>query len=100
MPGRGARRRRSAPRFDETERRRSMWHDPAMNGRGILGMAFLVNSPFLRRILWHGRRIASQVDRRFFLALLEGAGFFVLAAALLVTLREKDWTASLGEAVA
>ena len=78
----------------------AMWHDPGMNVRGILGLAFLVNSPFLRRIVWHGRRIASQVDRRFFLALLEGAAFFVLAAALLVTLLEKDWTASLGSAVA
>ena len=63
-------------------------------------MAFLTSSPFLRRILWHGRRIASQVDRRFFLALLEGAAVFVLVAALLVTLLEKDWTSSLGAAVA
>lgn len=71
-----------------------------MNRGGVFGIAFLMNSPFLRRILFHGRRIASQVDRRFFLALVEGAGFFVLAAALLVTLLEKDWTSSLGAAVA
>jgi len=31
-----------------------------MEERGALGMAFLVNSPFLRRILWHGKRIATQ----------------------------------------
>jgi voltage-gated potassium channel len=58
----------------------------------VPGFAFLLKSPFLRRIVWHGRRVAGQVDRRFFLALVEGAGFFVLAAALLVTLLEKDWT--------
>jgi voltage-gated potassium channel len=71
-----------------------------MDRRGVLGLAIVLNSPFLRRILYHGRRIASQVDRRFFLALLEGAGFFVLASALLVTLLEKDWASSLGAAVA
>jgi voltage-gated potassium channel len=65
----------------------------------VLGFAFFLNSPWLRRIVWHGRRIAGQIDRRFFLALLEGAGFFVLVAALLVTLLEKDWT-SLGVGVA
>jgi voltage-gated potassium channel len=71
-----------------------------MDQRGVLGLAFVMNSPFLRRILYHGKRIANQVDRRFFLALLEGAAFFVLAAALLVTLLEKDWSTSLGNAVA
>jgi voltage-gated potassium channel len=64
----------------------------------IIGL-FLA-SPLLRRIAWHGRRIANQLDRRFFLALLEGAAFFVLLAALAVTLLEKDWTSGIGTAVA
>lgn len=68
-----------------------------MLGR-FLGV-FSMNSPFLRRIAWHGRRIASQLDRRFFLALLEGAAVFVVAAALLVTILEKPWSQGIGEAI-
>ena len=70
-----------------------------MRRRGLLGFSLLAGSPFLRRVAWHGRRIAGQLDRRFFLALLEGAGFFVLAASILVTLLEKPWTNGIGDAI-
>jgi voltage-gated potassium channel len=63
------------------------------------GMTFLLASPLLRRIAWHARRITGGIDRHFFLALVEGAAFFVLAAALLVTLLEKDWTDGLDAAL-
>jgi voltage-gated potassium channel len=62
-------------------------------------VGLVLSSPFLRRIAWHGKRIANQLDRRFFLALFEGAAFFVLLAALAVTVFEKDWTSSFGAAV-
>jgi voltage-gated potassium channel len=71
-----------------------------MHRRGIGGLAFLLTSPLLRRIAWHTRRVAAGLDRRFFLVLAEGAAFFVLIAALLVTLLEKDWTAGVGPAIA
>jgi voltage-gated potassium channel len=48
-------------------------------------------NPVIRRIAFHARRIAGGMDRRFFLALIEGAAFFVVVAALLVTLIEKPW---------
>jgi voltage-gated potassium channel len=68
--------------------------------RRVAGLALFLGSPLLRRIAWHTRRIAGGIDRRFFLALLEGAGFFVVAAALLVTLLEKDWTSGPDAAIA
>lgn len=67
--------------------------------RQLFGFAFVWESPFLRRIAWHGKRIAGQLDRRFFLALLEGAAVFVLIGAILVTLLEKPWTESIGQAI-
>jgi len=61
--------------------------------------ALFLTSPLLRRVAWHTRRIVGRVDRRFFLALGEGAFVFVLIAALLVTFIEKPWTDGLGAAV-
>jgi voltage-gated potassium channel len=49
-------------------------------------------SPLIRRVAWHVRRIGGQVDRRFFLSLVEGIVGVVLIAAILVTLLEKPWT--------
>ena len=63
-----------------------------------LGSLFMT-SPLLRRVTWHTRRIVGRVDRRFFLALGEGAIVFVVVAGLLVTLLEKPWTEGLGPAV-
>ncbi len=34
----------------------------------------LFHSAFLRRVMWHVRRVAKQIDRRFFLALFAGLG--------------------------
>ncbi len=62
--------------------------------------AIFLTSPILRRVAWHTRRITGALDRRFFLALAEGGAAIVGIAALLVTLIEKPWTKSLGEAVA
>jgi len=49
-------------------------------------------SPIVRRVAWHVRRVAGQLDRRFFLTLAEGIIGFVLVAAVLITLFEKPWT--------
>jgi len=49
-------------------------------------------SPIVRRVAWHVRRVAGQLDRRFFLTLAEGILGFVLVAAILITLFEKPWT--------
>ena len=44
----------------------------------------------MRRVLWHVSRVRGQLDRRFFLSLLQmGIVAFVLIAALLITLIEK-----------
>ena len=68
--------------------------------RRVPGMALFSGSPVLRRILWHIRRTAGTIDRRFFVALFEGAFVFVAVAALLVTLIEKPWTTGIDAAVA
>ncbi|HEX2469906.1 MAG TPA: potassium channel protein [Candidatus Limnocylindrales bacterium] len=52
----------------------------------------LLDTPLLRRLLWHLGRMRGQLDRRFFLSLAQGIIGFVLAAAILITLFEKSWT--------
>ncbi len=52
----------------------------------------LLNSPLVRRVLWHVQRMRGQLDRRFFLSLAQGIVGFVLIAAVLITLFEKSWT--------
>jgi voltage-gated potassium channel len=52
----------------------------------------LLDSPPVRRVLWHVQRMRGQLDRRFFLSLAQGIIGFVLAAAVLITLFEKSWT--------
>ena len=52
----------------------------------------LLDSPLVRRVLWHVQRMRGQLDRRFFLSLAQGIIGFVLAAAVLITLFEKSWT--------
>ncbi len=59
----------------------------------------VIASPILRRVLWHTRRLAGAMDRRFFLSLAQGAAIFVAIAALLVTFIEKPWTKGAGTAV-
>ena len=46
----------------------------------------------IRRVAWHARRVAGQLDRRFFLTLAQGLVGVVLVAAILITLFEKPWT--------
>jgi voltage-gated potassium channel len=53
----------------------------------------LFAAPMLRRLVWYGRRVGGQLDRRFFASLAAAAGVFVLAAATLITLLEKSWRA-------
>ena len=52
----------------------------------------LFAAPMLRRLAWYSRRVAGQLDERFFASLAAGALAFVLAAAVLITLLEKPWT--------
>ncbi|HET9755626.1 MAG TPA: NAD-binding protein [Candidatus Limnocylindrales bacterium] len=52
----------------------------------------LLDSPLVRRVLWHVQRMRGQLDRRFFVSLAQGIIGFVLAAAVLITLFEKSWT--------
>ena len=49
-------------------------------------------SPLIRRVAWHVRRVAGQLDRRFFVTLAQGIVAFVAIAAILITLVEKPWT--------
>ena len=56
-------------------------------------------SPAVRRLAWHVRRISGSLDRRFFLALIQGGAAIVVIAALLVTLLEKPWTEGVGPAL-
>ena len=67
--------------------------------RRINPLTALIDSPIVRRVAWHTRRIAGAIDRRFFLSLAEGAAIFVGIAALLVTLFEKPWSDGVGPAV-
>src|SRR5207237_5632078 len=50
----------------------------AMARPPLPAFSLLIASPVIRRIAWHARRIAGGMDKRFFLALFEGAAFFVL----------------------
>ncbi len=57
----------------------------------------LFDSPLIRRIQFYARRARGQLDRRFFVTLVEGILAIVAIAAVLITLLEKDWTlASIG----
>ena len=63
-----------------------------------LASAF-VASPIVRRLAWHARRIGGSLDRRFFLALVQGGAAIVIVAALLVTLVEKPWAEGVSPAL-
>ena len=52
----------------------------------------VLTSPIIRRVAWHVRRVAGQVDRRFFISLGEGIIAIVAIAAILITLLEKPPT--------
>lgn len=50
----------------------------------------LFDSPFLRRVSWHVKRVGDKIDRRFFASLLLGLAVFLGIAALLIWLTETD----------
>ena len=52
----------------------------------------VMTSPIIRRVAWHARRVAGQLDRRFFITLAQGIIGVVLVSAILITLFEKPWT--------
>src|SRR5258705_2267569 len=52
----------------------------------------ILASPIIRRVAWHVRRMAGQLDRRFFLSLVEGIVGVVVIAAILITIFEKPRT--------
>jgi voltage-gated potassium channel len=52
----------------------------------------LVDSPLLRRVVWHLHRVGEKVDRRFFISLLSGLAVVVGVAALAVWAAETDRT--------
>src|SRR4249919_1207209 len=49
----------------------------------------VLSSPIIRRVAWHLRRVAGQLDRRFFISLTEGIVVVVAIAAILITVLEK-----------
>src|SRR5206468_3252695 len=51
----------------------------------------LLATPLIRRVAWHIRRVAGQLDKRFFLTLVEGIVVFVAIAAIAITMLEKPW---------
>jgi voltage-gated potassium channel len=50
----------------------------------------LFDSPFLRRVSWHVRRVGEKIDKRFFSSLLLGLALFLSVAAVLIWLAETD----------
>ena len=50
----------------------------------------LFDSPFLRRVSWHVKRVGEKVDRRFFTSLMLGLALFLGVAAVLIWLTETD----------
>lgn len=48
----------------------------------------LIDSPFLRRVAWHFKRVSENMDRRFFASLLTGLVVVLLIAAAVVWLVE------------
>ena len=50
----------------------------------------LFDSPFLRRVSWHVRRVGDKIDRRFFTSLILGLVLFLASAAIVIWLAETD----------
>src|SRR6185369_3864047 len=51
----------------------------------------VLSSPIIRRVAWHLRRVAGQLDRRFFISLTEGIVVVVAIAAIMITVLEKPF---------
>jgi voltage-gated potassium channel len=52
----------------------------------------MFDSPFLRRVSWHVRRVGEKIDRRFFSSLLLALALFLTVAAVAIWLAETDRT--------
>jgi voltage-gated potassium channel len=52
----------------------------------------LVDSPFLRRVSWHLKRVSEKVDRKFFFSLVTGLAVVLGVAAIVVWLAETERT--------
>jgi voltage-gated potassium channel len=52
----------------------------------------MFDSPFLRRVSWHVRRVGEKIDRRFFSSLLLALALFLAVAAVAIWLAETDRT--------
>jgi voltage-gated potassium channel len=62
--------------------------------------AVFLSSPTLRRLVWHARRVSRSLDRRFVLRAVRVIVVFVLLAAVIVWLVERDRTiATLADSV-
>lgn len=53
----------------------------------------LFDSPFLRRVTWHIKRVGEKMDKRFFTSLVIGLTIFLSIASVIVWLAETDRTA-------
>ena len=53
-------------------------------------LSSLFDSPFLRRVQWHLRRITGKIDRRFYFSLLAFLIIFLAIAAVIVWLTETE----------
>src|SRR6476660_2415745 len=49
----------------------------------------VLSSPIIRRVAWHVRQVAGQLDRHFFISLTKGIVVVVAIAAILITILEK-----------
>lgn len=47
-------------------------------------LAGLFDSPFIKRVVWHLRRVSDKMDRRFFISLVVGLGIILGVVALVV----------------
>lgn len=56
----------------------------------LLRVRSLFDSPFLRRVSWHMRRVGDKIDRRFFTSLIVGLVLFLASAAVVIWLAETD----------
>ncbi|HEX9864253.1 MAG TPA: NAD-binding protein [Acidimicrobiia bacterium] len=56
----------------------------------LLRFRSLFDSPFLRRVSWHVKRVGEKIDRRFFTSLILGLVLFLASAAVVIWLAETD----------
>lgn len=61
-----------------------------MYGEDVARIRELFDSPLLRRVSWHLKRVAGNVDRRFFMSLFLGLAIVLGIAALIVWLVETE----------